>query len=66
MPMRRYLVHNNDGIVAVNNHASVAGKQMSFTLTLTPVLNDSQFSHVVDVTTLEADLSWELVHAIIH
>lgn len=54
------LLHNNDGIVAVDNHTPVTGKQMSFTLTLTPVLNDNQFSHVADVTTLEADLSWEL------
>ncbi|MFT0699876.1 hypothetical protein [Citrobacter meridianamericanus] len=55
------LIHNNDGIVAVENHAQVSGKQMSFTLTLTPVLNDNQFSHTTDVTSLEADLRWELL-----
>lgn len=55
------LLHNNEGVVAVSNQALVSGKQMSFTLTLTPVLNEQQFTQASDVTTLESSLMWELV-----
>ncbi|ASG89713.1 hypothetical protein [Salmonella enterica] len=55
------LLHNNEGIIAVDNHAPVSGKQLNFTLKLTPVLNDQQFTRTADVTSLESDLMWELV-----
>ncbi|ESN15909.1 hypothetical protein L370_01973 [Enterobacter sp. MGH 24] len=55
------LLHNNEGIIAVENQTQVNGKQMNFTLKMTPVLNDQQFTHASDVTTLESDLTWEVL-----
>ena len=55
------LLHNNEGIVAVDNQLPVNGKQMSFTLKLTPVMNDRQFSRATDITTMESNLMWELL-----
>lgn len=57
------LLQNNNGVVAVNNGEAVSGQQMSFNVTLTPVINDNQFTHTGDVTTLESNLSWELLTA---
>lgn len=54
-------VNNNDAIVAVENNAVPAGKQMSFTVTLFPVLNDAAFSGNNDETQLEADITWQLL-----
>lgn len=34
---------------------------MSFNVTLSPVLNESAFSHLTDQTTLESDLTWSLL-----
>lgn len=53
------LIHNNEGIVAAENNVAMSGEQMNFTLNITPVLNDSQFSSISDVTTIESDLQWE-------
>ncbi|WP_370965802.1 hypothetical protein [Enterobacter wuhouensis] len=55
------LLRNNDGIIAVDNQAPVSGSHMSFTMKLTPVLNDRQFSYSTDITTLESDLMWEVL-----
>ena len=59
--MESLLLHNNDGIVAVENEATVSGKNLSFTMKLTPVLNDRQFSFSTDITALESDLMWEVL-----
>lgn len=55
------LLHNNDGIVAVEHQTPVSGNHFSFTMKLTPILNDRQFSYTADITTLESDLMWEVV-----
>ncbi|MGS2874642.1 hypothetical protein [Enterobacter huaxiensis] len=55
------LLHNNDGIIAVDNQMPVSGNNMSFSLKMTPVLNDRQFSYSTDITTLESDLMWEVL-----
>lgn len=54
-------IQNNDAIVAVENNSVPAGKQMSFTVTMFPVLNDSAFSGIKDETQLETDISWLLL-----
>lgn len=54
-------INNNDAIVAVENNSVPAGKQMSFTVTLFPVLNESAFSGNKDATALEADITWRLL-----
>ena len=54
-------IHNNDAIVAVENNVVPEGKQMSFTVTLFPVLNDSAFNSNSDETQLETDISWQLL-----
>nr|WP_249417553.1 hypothetical protein [Citrobacter freundii] len=54
-------IHSNDVIVAVENNAVPAGKQMSFKVILFPVLNDSAFSDNSDETALEADITWQLL-----
>lgn len=55
------LLRNNTGIIAVNNHQQVSGKQMNIVLSLTPVLSDRQFNHVGDTVTLESNLMWEVL-----
>lgn len=55
------LLHNNEGIVAVDNEAPVSGKNLSFMMKLTPILNDRQFSFSTDTTTLESNLMWEVL-----
>lgn len=54
-------IHNNDAIVAVDNNTVPEGKQMSFTVTLFPVLNDAAFSGNNDETQLETDITWQLL-----
>ncbi|ECF1701844.1 hypothetical protein E1B77_12975 [Salmonella enterica subsp. enterica] len=53
------LIRNNEGITAVENNTPVSGRQMNFTITLTPVLNNRQFSQTTDVSPLESNLVWE-------
>ncbi|MGU6969027.1 hypothetical protein ACV2G4_02890 [Salmonella enterica subsp. enterica serovar Oranienburg] len=60
-PQESLLLHNNYGIAAMDNHQPVSGRQMSVVVTLTPVLNEQQFNHMSDVTTLESDLQWEVL-----
>lgn len=55
------LLRNNSGIIAMDNHQQVEGKQMNVVLTLTPVLSDRQFTHVGDTVTLESNLMWEVL-----
>ena len=55
------LLKNNNGIIAMENHQPVEGKQMNVVLTLTPVLSDRQFNHVGDTVTLESNLMWEVL-----
>lgn len=55
------LLHNNEGIIAMDNQTLVSGKQMNLTLKITPVLNNQQFTQSADVTSLESDLLWEVV-----
>ncbi|MEX9253165.1 hypothetical protein [Pseudenterobacter timonensis] len=55
------LLRNNNGVIAMDNHQQVSGKQMNLVLTLTPVLSDRQFNHVGDTVTLESDLMWEVL-----
>jgi hypothetical protein len=52
---------NNEAIVAVENGKVPSGQQMNFTVTIFPVLNESAFSHIADQTTLESDLTWQLL-----
>lgn len=54
-------LHNNDGIIAVDRQTPVSGNHFNFTIRLTPILNDRQFSYTADVTTLESDLIWEVL-----
>lgn len=54
-------IRNNEAIVAVENGNVPSGQQMNFTVTIFPVLNDSVFNHISDQTTLESDLSWQLL-----
>ncbi|MGO1310762.1 MAG: hypothetical protein ACTMIX_14340 [Kluyvera intermedia] len=54
-------IRSNDVIVAVEKNAAPEGKQMSFTVTLFPVLNDSAFSGNSDETALETDITWQLL-----
>ncbi|EMD5218059.1 hypothetical protein VQ419_002407 [Salmonella enterica] len=55
------LLHNNNGIIAMDNNQQVSGKMMNVTLTLTPVLNDNQFTHSTDTVMLESNLQWEVL-----
>lgn len=52
---------NNEAIVAVENGKVPSGQQMNFTVTIFPVLNESAFSHISDQTTLESNLTWQLL-----
>ncbi|HED6240309.1 TPA: hypothetical protein R5X36_002440 [Enterobacter sichuanensis] len=54
-------IHSNEAIIAVENGQVPSGQQMNFTVTIFPVLNDNAFDHVSDQTTLESDLSWQLL-----
>lgn len=54
-------IRNNDTVVAVENNAVPASKQMSMTVTLFPVLNDTAFSGNADETQLETDITWQLL-----
>lgn len=58
---RKAFIKNNEGIIARQNNAVVRGKQMSVTLKLIPVINDTQFHHIADTTLLESHLAWELL-----
>lgn len=55
------LLRNNNGIIAMDNNQQVSGKMMNVTLTLTPVLNDNQFTHSTDTVMLESNLQWEVL-----
>ncbi|EAM7436640.1 hypothetical protein E3U99_19410 [Salmonella enterica] len=55
------LLHNNNGIIAMDNNQQVSGKMMNVTLTLTSVLNDNQFTHSTDTVMLESNLQWEVL-----
>lgn len=59
-PTPLYL-RNNEAVIALENNEVPSGQQMSFNVTLSPVLNDSAFSHLTDQTTLESDLSRSLL-----
>lgn len=54
------LVHNREGIMAVNGNSAVQGQQMNFRLTLTPVLKESEFK-VSDRTTLTSDIGLVMI-----
>ena len=54
-------IHNNDTVVAVDNNAVPTGKQISFTVTLFPVLSEAAFSGNNDETQLESDITWQLL-----
>lgn len=54
-------IRNNEAIVAVENGKVPSGQQLNFTVTIFPVLNESAFSHISDQTTLESDLTWQLL-----
>ncbi|EHC95539.1 putative outer membrane protein [Salmonella enterica subsp. enterica serovar Senftenberg str. A4-543] len=45
----------------MDNNQQVSGKMMNVTLTLTPVLNDNQFTHSTDTVMLESNLQWEVL-----
>ena len=55
-------IKNNELLFAIENGASPTGQQMNFKVTIFPVLNENAFSHISDETTLESDLSWEIVN----
>lgn len=54
-------IKNNEAVIAVENGKVPTGQQMNFTVTIFPVLNDSAFSNISDQTTLESDLTWQLL-----
>ncbi|APR33554.1 MULTISPECIES: hypothetical protein [Citrobacter] len=54
-------IHNNEAVIAVENNEVPLGQQVSFTVTLFPVLKDSAFSNISDQTTLESDITWRLL-----
>lgn len=53
-------IYNQQGIIAVSGNAAVEGQQMNFTLTLTPVLKDEEFS-VTDRTTLSTGITLAVI-----
>lgn len=52
---------NNEAVVAVENNQVPDAQQMSFTVTIFPVLRDNAFRNTKDVTQLESDLTWKIV-----
>lgn len=56
-----FYLHNNEAVIALENNQIPSGRQMSFKVTLSPVLKDAAFSHVTDQTSLESDLTWSLL-----
>ncbi|WP_436859043.1 hypothetical protein [Citrobacter tructae] len=52
---------NNEAVVAVENNQVPVAQQMSFTVTIFPVLKDTAFRNATDVTQLESDLTWKIV-----
>lgn len=54
-------LRNNEAVIAVENNTVPEGKQMNFTVTLFPVLNDSMFTGNTDNTPIEADIVWQLL-----
>ncbi|MGR5955822.1 hypothetical protein [Enterobacter ludwigii] len=56
-----FYLRNNEAVIALENNQVPSGQQMSFNVTLSPVLNESAFSHLTDQTTLESDLTWSLL-----
>lgn len=52
---------NNEAVVAVDNNEVPSAQQMSFTVTLFPVLRDNAFRNTADVTQLESYLSWKII-----
>ncbi|MDV0595206.1 hypothetical protein ACQ3G4_18320 [bacterium BS0013] len=55
-----FYIRNNEGVIAVENDQVPSGQQMSFKVTVFPVLNDSAFSNNTDETSLESELTWRL------
>lgn len=62
-PKEKVFLKSNEGLVARQNAATVRGKQMSVTIKITPVLNDTLLRRVSDNTELESILAWELLTA---
>jgi len=60
-PAAKILLKNNEGVIARDNMNYVRGKNMSFTIKLIPVINNSQLRHTSDITELESHLSWVLL-----
>lgn len=60
-PGSPFFIRNNEAIVGLENNVPVKGKQMSFTVTVFPVINDSMFSGISDNTDLETDIRWRLL-----
>lgn len=54
-------LRNNEAVVAVDNNMVQEGKQLTMTVTLFPVLNESMFSGIADQTTIESDITWRLL-----
>lgn len=54
-------LRNNEAVVAVDNNMAQEGKQLTMTVTLFPVLNESMFSGVADKTTIESAITWRLL-----
>ncbi|EGQ7354093.1 hypothetical protein I6C92_003678 [Escherichia coli] len=54
-------IRNNESIIGVKNGIPVKGKQMSISVTLFPVINDSMFTGVSDNTELSAEITWRLL-----
>lgn len=54
-------LRNNEAVIAIENNVVPEGKQMSFTATLFPVLNDSMFRRNTDIMDIEADIVWQLL-----
>ncbi|WP_181573223.1 hypothetical protein V1599_00430 [Enterobacter sp. ECC-175] len=52
---------NNETVVAVENNKVPTAQQMSFRVTVFPVLRDNAFRNTADVTQLESDLSWKIL-----
>ncbi|EFI6377314.1 hypothetical protein FCZ48_14045 [Escherichia coli] len=53
-------IRNNEAVIGVKNDQVVKGKQMSISVTLFPVINDSMFSGVSDNTELITEITWRL------
>lgn len=54
-------LRNNEAVVAVDNNTVQEGKQLTMTVTLFPVLNESMFSGTTDQTKIESDITWRLL-----